>query len=278
MADRLSRQSALAALRAGAIIESESGSGTGKTETQTPENKAMERGGNSDAGTGTETGTRSAKSPVTAFAARTAEDYKGVEGTKPVMGTHPKTGEPVEVDYSQPGASPEAPFGLLPDGSPRVRRSNKAGRKTSAHGQSAIKNDASVSIVADAILFAHTMIAGMTQHAHWQMSQDEAKSYANALTDLQEAYGVDLTPKQAAWAKVATVIGVPTAMRAYASMTYRRPMKRVDTPKQDSQPKEQKQAAPSPPPKQNFKGPQTPSEMFALSGGNFLDGLTPGAE
>jgi hypothetical protein len=133
--------------------------------------------------------------------------------------------------------------------------------------------------MADAILFVHTFAAGMTQHAHWQMSQEEARNYADALTDLQAAYGVDLSPKQAAWAKVATVIGVPTAMRAYASMTYRRPMKRVDVPKQDSQPKEQPEAAPSPASRPaNFKGPQTPSELYAVSGGNFLDGLTSGAE
>lgn len=279
MADRPKRDSALSALRAGAIITSESGSGVGETEKKTPKSEGLEGGGNQGGNSAASAGTANApKSPVAAFAARTRENYQGVEGTKPVYGTHPKSGEQVEIDYSQDGASPDAPFGLLPDGSPRVRRASKRARNSSAGGQSAIKSEPSVSILADAILFVHTFAAGVTSHPHWNMSQDEARNYADALTDLQAAYGVDLSPKQAAWAKAATVIGIPTALRVVASMTYKPPMKRVENPKPDSQPREQSKQAPSPPVQTGGKGPQTPSQLFEASGGNFLDGLTTGAE
>lgn len=281
MVDRPERKSALAALRAGATIEVDSGAGANKVEAQKPEKQAMEGGGNTTGrSAGTAPAATGAPSPVAALGARTAKDYESMT-QRPQVGRHPKTGEPVDIDWSQAGASEEAPFGVLPDGSPRVRRaSKKSGGRSSAGGQSAIRSDASVSILADAIFFVHTFAAGITQHSHWNMSQDEARNYADAITELQAAYGVDLSPKQAAWAKAATVIGIPTSLRIVASMTYK-PQKKVDPPKnpvnaQQAEQKQQPKAAPQTPAQPKAKGPQTPSELFAISGGDFLDGLTPG--
>jgi hypothetical protein len=277
MADGNKRGSALDALRAGATIIADSGSGVGESEAPQAGSKKLEGKGS---GTGRNTGTAPAPAtgtgpanPATIFGAKSATDYESVT-PRQTHGTHPRTGESVEIDYSQPGASAEAPFGVLPDGTPRQKRPRQP--KGIATGSSkAAKSEASMSVLADAIFFLHTAAAGITKHTHWAQTQEEAKQYADALTDLQSAYGFDVDPKQAAWMKALVVIGMPTTMRIYASVSVSKRNKLNPAPAASQQPAQRQQAEQpmkqvTPQPRRKA-GELTPAELFAQNGARFTD-------
>lgn len=276
MADGIKRGSALAALRAGSVISGESGNGTGQAETEKTAGKKLEGAGDSATGTATAaatgTGTGPA-SPAQIFGARKPEDYESI-GERPKFGIHPKTGEQVEIDYSISGASAQAPFGLLADGTPRQKRPRGKGVQKHAGAASVAKSNENISVLADAIRFAHMGIAGVTKHAHWQQSENEAQAYADALTDLQSAYGFDISPKQAAWAKMLTVIAIPTGARIIASATITNNAKKapVVARQENRQGNDNKKQADKPvTPKPTKTNEMSPSQLFEQMGGRFTD-------
>lgn len=273
MADGSKRGSrAIEALRAGSIIAGDGGGGGGENPAAETAGKSLEGKRDSGTGTGTIAAGTSAASPAAIFGTRTAEDFKGLGG-RPVYGIHPKSGDQVEIDWTQEGASPEAPFGLLADGTPRVKRARKP---KGAGSSAAAKSGESVSVIADAIRFAHMGIATALKQPHWQQSEDEAARYADALTDLQSAYGFDIDPKQAAWAKLLTVVAIPTSARIMASVAIaKRKPEVAANPPTDKQPtstvirkvpesrQETKPASGSP--------QMSPSQLFASFGASFTD-------
>lgn len=274
MANRPARTSALAALRAGATIEGDSGKSASETKPEVAKEKGMEGGGIGNPGTGSASVSPGATAPTAAFGnLKRADDYQNLSTEKPKEGRHPKTGETVEIDWSAPGASVDTPFGLLPDGSPRVRRAGKRGAKNATKvGQASVaKSSENVTVLADAIRFAHIFAAQVTQHTHWIMDEKEAEAYADAITDLQSAYGVDLNPQQAALAKCAVVIGVPTVMRCVASMRYKPKPKIVPPVQQANKNPVEKPKA------QKTQEPTTARELYEQNGGLFEDGFSPEA-
>ena len=273
MADGNKRATALDALRAGTTIVADGGQSVGESQAPQAGNERVERKrgrAGSDTGTGASfaPGT-GASDPAKLFGAKTADDYAGL--VKPKFGIHPKTGEQVEIDYSVDGANEQAPFGFLPDGTPRQKRPRKA-KGISAGTSGAAKSDASMSVLADAIFFAHTAIASVTKHSHWQQSREESAQYADALTDLQAAYGFDIDPKQAAWMKALVVIAMPTSMRVMASMSVSRREKLRPAP----QPQPQAERPAPQRPQTDFNSPGSksqlsPSQLFNSAGAGFTD-------
>lgn len=297
MVDRPKRQSALDLLRAGTVIEEPGGSVAKENSAPNSQAKpAINSGTGNSAGAGTGTGAGTATrtgagtgagtgaDPATVFDARkptgagTGTGPTTGPGTngKPIWGRHPKSGERVEIDWSQPDASEFAPFGLTDAGKPRQKR--RRTRRAQAGSAGAAKANQNITVIADAIKFAHNIVASVTSHSHWQTSDDEAQRMADALTDLQSAYGIDISPEQAAWIKAATVIAIPTGFRCMASMQ----KVRADNAKNVTpQPAPAAQPAgtakpkaapvkPNPAPETGGKtGPLTPSQMILATGGTF---------
>lgn len=279
MADKPERQSVLGKLKAGATIADDSGTsvaGGATSPSQVKPSGPVTSGTPNGAGTGAGTGaSNGAGNPAEIFNAR--KPVIGAAspgtGTRPVWGTHPKNGERVEIDYSQEGAGPDAPFGYLPSGKVRTKRPRKKSASKTAGTASAAKAGQNITAIADAIKFAHMGIASVTGHSHWTISDGDAQAQADALTDLQAAYGVDISPEQAAWIKALTVIAIPTGMRTMASMQKVRTKNvtpaPVKKPEKASGDKETTPASAPTPPGSGPKGPQTPSQMILETGGRF---------
>jgi hypothetical protein len=296
MVDGLKRQSALQLLRAGAIITDESGDAGKENSAPVAQAKpAFNSGLGNSAGTaasngpgtgtaasnGPGTGARTGADPATVFGARTPNGTGASSGPatgpgtngKPIWGKHPKSGERVEIDWSQPDASEFAPFGLTDAGKPRQKRRRQ--RRAQAGSAGAAKANQNITVIADAIKFAHNIVASVTNHSHWATSDDEAQRMADALTDLQSAYGIDISPEQAAWIKAATVIAIPTGFRCMASMQKVRAdnAKNVTPKTAPTAGTAKPQAAPvkpNPAPETGGKsGPLTPSQMTLATGGTF---------
>tara|TARA_R110000796_G_scaffold61138_1_gene141599 strand:- start:9986 stop:10309 length:324 start_codon:yes stop_codon:yes gene_type:complete len=101
---------------------------------------------------------------------------------------------------------------------------------------------------------------------------------ADALTDLQSAYGIDISPEQAAWIKAATVIAIPTSFRMMASMQKVRADNAKNVTPQAAPAAQSAGTAkpkpapvkPNPAPETGGKnGPLTPSQMILATGGSF---------
>lgn len=283
MANKSDRKSVLGRLAAGTTIEGHSTGSVGTDKGPAEKVASPQPVGNGSStgpgtNTGTNTGTGAKPGPVSvsdAFPTRKPGEGTGPgTGAKPHFGRHPKTGEQVEIDYSQPGATAAAPFGFTATGKVRTKRPRKQRAKAGSASQA--KTGQNITAIADAIKFAHNGIAAVTKHSHWQQDDGEAQAMADALTDLQSAYGVDISPEQAAWIKALTVIAIPTGMRVYASMHVARsekakPVSQAPANKPDTDNSKQVKANAPTVAGDKPKGPLTPSMMVLESGGRFDD-------
>lgn len=213
MDSRTKRESILSQLKRGAAIVETSGADGKANDAQSPRVSPPVEPSNGSAGVGTGPGTGTVKPASIARAGHVTSPEP-----RPTHGTHPRTGKSVEIDYSQPGADRLAPFGRLEDGTPRQRKSRTSARASTRTPTKAEAKSA-LNVFADAVQFVHQGVALATGHAHWEMSDEDASKFGEAILDVQAAYGVDLDPKAAAWIKLLTVCAVPTGARVMASVT-----------------------------------------------------------
>ena len=103
------------------------------------------------------------------------------------------------------------------------------------------------------------MAAAFFQAQQWNISEDEAKSIARAIVEVQDQYDVSLDPKTQAWINLAFILAAaygPRIMVTYQQA--KKPKPKPEAPKQQAQPQPQKPAG-----KPGSKeGPRTPSEAF----------------
>ena len=273
--------SALAALRKGAVVVDDSGESpnagpktVGETQPKVVQDRPSNSGGNGPAnGTGNGPASKpAAPAAASAFGARTAASEPAAPAaTRPTTGTLPH-GKTVEIDWTQDGAGPEAPYGRLSNGKIRTRKpkakTGTARKATSSENLTGLTK---------ALMGLHMMGAEFTKQPHWELSEKEAQEIGRATAQLQAQYGIDVDPKMQAWINFAAVIGMAYGPRVSASYAIARGRRLLPaaTPTTDAkgspekeQPKRPLKEAPKPAGKAEIL---TPSQLTLASGGSFDD-------
>ena len=104
------------------------------------------------------------------------------------------------------------------------------------------------------------MAAAFFQAQQWNISEDEAKSIARAIIEVQEQYSVSLDPKTQAWINLAFILAAAYGPRIM--VTYQQAKKPKPKPDAEKQP-EKPQPKPDPQPGRKNE-PTTPSQAFGL--------------
>lgn len=190
-----------------------------------------------------------------------AREIRAVERTPADPGTFAGAGA---------DADPAAPHGYKADGTPYKRRPGK--RRSAA---SAAKNSTPVTeSIAKGVYSIHMLLATFYNAKEWQISQSEAQQIADGLQAVQDAYGVELSPKQAAMVELIMALGGVYGPRIAATVIKRRmtggaPQTPGNANADNVKEPEQGQTSTSEPAKQTLtsKEPPTPSQLYGTAGG-----------
>lgn len=118
------------------------------------------------------------------------------------------------------------------------------------------------------------LLATFYNAKEWQISQSEAQQIADGLQAVQDAYGVELSPKQAAMVELIMALGGVYGPRIAATVIKRRmtggaPQTPGNANADNVKEPEQGQTSTSEPAKQTLtsKEPPTPSQLYGTAGG-----------
>lgn len=141
---------------------------------------------------------------------------------------------PVESGDSEPSGE----YGYRKDGTPAKRRGRKPGSGSARadSGKSASKKTPSSVKGLEKILFSvHAIVAVKAGAPEFIIDSAEANMLASAINDVQEFYGLEVSPEVTIWVNLVTALGTVYGPRV-VTMYARKKKERADKPKETKQP------------------------------------------